>query len=301
MIRSELVSESLPTCSIVIPVFNRQSTVAKTVESCLAQDYQGIQVILVDDGSTDNSAAICTELASATYTNGKSVSLVSQENAGACAARNHGMSLATGEFLLFLDSDDVIPTNKISRQISLMTFAKADCCICDYKTIDASDRLLSIYRNNLTPRQFITRLKSPSNSAILMRRSSLPPTLQWNTNLKRMQDVDFMLRYLSGVNKWVYVPEPLYHYRLHEGPRISDTYREGMPYGELFMSMVRYLRVHPPVAANSTILIATYGARLGLAKLKDTASRVLPESVKSLLRGVRKKTNSTTASQSPEK
>jgi glycosyltransferase involved in cell wall biosynthesis len=273
-------------CSIVIPVFNREKTVAETVGSCLAQDYPHVEIILVDDGSTDASLAICEKLETECHCEGKTVRVFHQRNAGACAARNRGMALATGEFVLFLDSDDIIPSRKLSIQIAAMERVRADCSISDFQTIDASGQVMSVYRNNRAPAEFITRLKCPSNSAILMRRSSLPTGLQWNTSLRRMQDFDFMLRYLSGVKTWAYVPEPLYHYRLHEGPRISDTYLDGMPYLEMFWSMIRHLRLNPPATLNRASLLARYGGMLLRAHLKDTASHILPVSVKKLLKQV---------------
>lgn len=271
-------------CSIVIPVFNREETIAETVGSCLAQDYPHVEVVLVDDGSTDASLAICEGLAAERHSEGKTVRVFHQSNAGACAARNRGMAIATGEFLLFLDSDDMIPSRKLSIQIAAMERTRVDCSISDYQTIDASGQVISVYRNNLAPTEFITRLKCPSNSAILMRRSSLRVGLQWNISLKRMQDFDFMLRYLSGVKTWAYVPEPLYQYRLHNGPRISDTYLEGMPYLEMFRSMMRHLHLNPPARLNRVTLLARYGAMLLRAHIKDMASRILPASTKKLLK-----------------
>ena len=98
-----------------------------------------------------------------------------------------------------------------------------------------------------------------------------------------------MLRYLAGVKTWDYVPEPLYHYRLHEGQRISDSYPDGMPYLEMFRSMTRYLHLNPPATPNRAILLARYGAMLLLAHLKDTASRILQVSAKKLLKMAVKK------------
>ena len=277
-------------CSVIIPVYNREATVVETVKSCLSQDYWGVEIILIDDGSTDASRSICEALANGIYAEGKTIRMVSQGNAGACVARNRGLALATGEFLLFLDSDDLIPEKKLSTQIALIERSGSECCISDYQTIDASGQPLDVYRNNLAPIDFIKRLKSPSNSAILMRRSSIRAGLEWNTSLKRMQDFDFMLRYLSSVASWSYVNEPLYNYRLHRGPRISDSYSEGMPYGEMFWSMTRHLSASPPANTNRVTLLAHYGLALLKANLKDTASSIAPGSLKRLIKKYRLKT-----------
>lgn len=269
-------------CSIIIPVFNRQATLSETVESCLAQDYPLVEVILVDDGSGDDSPAICAALAAERQGPQRRVIFLTQANSGACVARNRGLDQARGEFILFLDSDDTIPPNKLSRQISAMRREQADCSICDFVTIDSEGKEIARYRNDLAPRDFITRLKSPSNSAIVMRRNSMPEKLRWNVALRRMQDFDFMLRYLAGVSSFAYVPEPLYSYRLHQGPRISDSYRQGMPYMEMFRSMQRHLASSPPVVARRLHLLSLFGVALMRSYLRDTASRLLPRAVKHL-------------------
>lgn len=273
-------------CSIIIPVYNREAEIVETVASCLLQDYPNVEVILINDGSNDNSLAVCENLARDANVLGKTVVVLHQENAGACIARNTGMAVAKGEFLMFLDSDDTIPPHKLSTQIEAMNRINADCCISDFQTIDEQGRLISIYRNDKTPVEFITGLKSPSNSAIVMRRSSLPVGMVWNASLKCMQDFDFMLRYLSGVRTWVYVPQPLYNYRLHSAPRISDSYRNGLPYAEMFWSMRRHLREHPPSRLSSSILMTRFGGALIRSFLKDEASRMLPKAAKSLLKKI---------------
>lgn len=267
-------------CSIVIPVFNRESMISETVWSCLKQDYLGVEIIVVDDGSTDRSLSICQQIAVGTSVDGKEVRVVHQRNAGACAARNRGMDIATGEYLLFLDADDLIPPDKLSIQIAAMEKGNADCSISDFQTIDEVGRTISVYRNDLAPKEFIRFLRSPSNSAIVMRTKSLPSGLKWRTSLRRMQDFDFMLRYLSNVVVWAYVPEPLYDYRIHSGPRISDTYQEGMPYLEVFFSMAEHLRGTKVPISDQVGLLAPFGRRLLGAYLRDTASRTLPVTAK---------------------
>lgn len=284
MNEQKVVSTRFPLCSIIIPFFNRRNTLSETINSCILQDYPNIEVILVDDGSTDNGADVCRDLEEKNRTGSKTIRLVKQANAGACAARNRGMAEAKGEFLLFLDSDDLIPPNKISTQIDAIEKKQADCCISDFLTIDSNGLPISIFHNNLTPIDFVRKLKSPSNSAILMRRASIPQYMKWNEALPRMQDFDFMLRYLSCVTSWTYVPEPLYFYRLHNGPRISDSYVHGMPYGALFLSMARHIMGIRPAKASYFVLLIQYGLGLLRASLKDLGSQLLSPRIKTVLK-----------------
>jgi len=101
---------SPPVVSILIPCFNAERWLAQTLESALAQTHPATEVILVDDGSSDTSLAIARQFEP------RGVRVVSQPNRGACAARNHGLRLARGEFIQFLDADDLLAPDKISQQ-----------------------------------------------------------------------------------------------------------------------------------------------------------------------------------------
>ena len=90
--------------SVIIPVFNAEKYLRRCLDSVLSQTYENLEVILVDDGSTDNSGSICEEYAVID----KRVRVFHQVNAGVSSARNQGISLVSGEYLTFLDADDYI-------------------------------------------------------------------------------------------------------------------------------------------------------------------------------------------------
>ena len=89
-----------PRFSIVIPTYNRSSSVLDTLRSCLEQTYSDLEIVVVDDGSTDDTRDVLAAI------DDPRLVVVHQENAGPAAARNHGMRKATGEYIAFLDSDD---------------------------------------------------------------------------------------------------------------------------------------------------------------------------------------------------
>lgn len=99
--------------SIVIPTYNRAHLLGEAIQSALAQTHAGREVIVVDDGSTDETAALVAEFDTA-------VRYLRQENAGVAAARNHGAAVATGDYLHFLDSDDVLHPRAIERLLAVM-------------------------------------------------------------------------------------------------------------------------------------------------------------------------------------
>jgi glycosyltransferase involved in cell wall biosynthesis len=103
-----------PLVSIIIPCYNAEPWIAAAVDSALAQSWQEIEVIAVNDGSSDGSLAVLRRLA------GPKVRVVDQPNRGAAAARNAGLSMARGEFVQFLDADDLLTPGKIASQVPLL-------------------------------------------------------------------------------------------------------------------------------------------------------------------------------------
>ena len=99
--------------SVIIPVYNVEDYLRECVQSVLSQDFASYEIILVDDGSTDGSGQLCDEFAKTDFR----VQAVHQENQGQSAARNHGLQIASGKYILFLDSDDFYPQNFLLRQI----------------------------------------------------------------------------------------------------------------------------------------------------------------------------------------
>src|SRR5690349_14194018 len=107
---------STPLVSIIVPTFNRAYCLGRTVRSALAQTHAGIEVIVVDDGSTDGTRELVRELMAA---DGR-VRYAFQSNRGVSAARNRGLKLAAGAFVAFLDSDDVWKPWKLELQLACM-------------------------------------------------------------------------------------------------------------------------------------------------------------------------------------
>ncbi len=107
--------------SILIPIYNAEAWITETLESVLSQTWQHKEIILVDDGSTDNSLIIAKSFESPV------VKVLGQENQGASAARNRALREAQGDFIQYLDADDLLAPDKIERQIQLLSARNADC------------------------------------------------------------------------------------------------------------------------------------------------------------------------------
>lgn len=122
--------------SIITPVYNGEKHLAETIESVLAQTYTDWEMLIVDDGSTDGSAAIA-----AGYENkDPRIRLISQANGGSAAARNHGIEEAQGRYIALLDADDIWLPQFLSEQIKLLNEKNAICVCADYDHIDDESR-----------------------------------------------------------------------------------------------------------------------------------------------------------------
>lgn len=120
---------SKPLVSIIVPVYQVKDYVGECVESLLRQTYKNLEILLVDDGSTDGSGAICDEYAS----RDNRIRVIHQENQGLSAARNTGFDQAAGEYVAFVDSDDAVLPDFIETLYDLADRHQADIAICAYE------------------------------------------------------------------------------------------------------------------------------------------------------------------------
>lgn len=118
--------------SIIIPVYNVEKYIRSCIKSVIDQTYSDIEILLVDDGSTDKSGIFCDEYAACD----SRITVVHQKNAGLSAARNRGISVACGDYITFIDSDDYIAPDYIERLYRGLLESNAQICICDFKKVD---------------------------------------------------------------------------------------------------------------------------------------------------------------------
>ena len=115
--------------SIIVPVYNVELYLRRCVDSIIEQSYKNLDIILVDDGSTDSCSSICDEYLSID----SRISVIHKKNGGLSDARNHGMPSARGEFITFIDSDDWVVSDFIEHLYSLILEYKADISICSFQ------------------------------------------------------------------------------------------------------------------------------------------------------------------------
>ena len=124
----------LPKISVIIPVYNAQAVIKRCVESIMAQDYEGeLEIILVNDGSSDDSESICRKLA---QSHSEQIMYITQPNRGVSSARNHGVKVSTGDLICFVDADDILAKDMLSILEGILRENNADVSECDFFTFD---------------------------------------------------------------------------------------------------------------------------------------------------------------------
>lgn len=180
--------------SIIIPTFNRENLIQKAVKSVLEQTYQDIEVIVVDDGSTDHTAEKVEEIQD------KRVRYLKLEkNGGACRARNKGAEIARGKYLAFQDSDDIWHKNKLEKQIQFLENGGYDFVFCGMTRIMLGDESKRYYYPNepLDPEKSIfyqfLYLNRVGTQTILCKTECFEK-IRFDESLRRFQDWDLALQ-----------------------------------------------------------------------------------------------------------
>lgn len=124
-----------PLISVIVPVYNKEKYIDKCVESLVNQTYTNLEIFLIDDGSTDNSAAICDEYAS----KDSRIKSIHRENGGPGAVRNYGVSICNGEYVSFVDSDDWIELDMYESMYNAMVEHGAELAVCGRNMVYEDD------------------------------------------------------------------------------------------------------------------------------------------------------------------
>lgn len=212
--------------SILIPAFNAQRWIASTIESALAQTWQRKEVIVVDDGSTDNTFKVAMGFAS------RGVHVVAQANQGAASARNTALSEAQGSYIQFLDADDLLDPDKLSLQISgsthgvhsrdLLTGAWGRFFVRPERAVFASDALW----HNHTPVNWMIAKFTDNTFMVpaswLVSRKLIEIAGPWNEQLAADDDGEYMCRLVAASQQVRFVRGAKSYYRIGNATSLSS-------------------------------------------------------------------------------
>lgn len=179
--------------SIIIPIYNAEKYLVECVDSVLCQTYTNFELILVDDGSLDSCPFICDKYAS----DDSRVKVVHQKNAGQAAARNAGVAISQGDYLMFLDSDDYYATKDVLKQVNeKVESSSADVVLFGYKKLYESD---GSFGSAVTNFPEFTDKSSPSDVVISLLQNDIYDGSAWTKAIKRTLIVDNAIRFRPGM------------------------------------------------------------------------------------------------------
>ncbi|HMO61646.1 MAG TPA: glycosyltransferase family 2 protein [Ferruginibacter sp.] len=206
----------LPLVSVLIPSYNAAAYIAQTLESVLQQSWPNIEVIVVDDGSADDTVAIANRYSAA------NCRVIQQINVGACAARNRAFALSKGDYIQYLDADDVLHPDKIALQMEALGNLKDSRAMASgmwahfARQIDeAVFPQQAVYKNYDMPVQLLAdmwcRREMMQTSVWLTPRILIEQSSGWDERLSINQDGEFFCRMLLSASRVVFAPAKTYY------------------------------------------------------------------------------------------
>jgi len=233
--------------SVIIPAFNRARYIGQTIESVLQQTYANIEIIVVDDGSTDGTS----EILDAYSGKIKRLEHPGHQNLGQSASINLGMQYADGEYVCVLDSDDYWELDKIELQVRyLEQHPDVGLVYCNGTAVNSNgDYLYDIYisghREENKPERILLDcyIHLPSNS--LMRMSVLRKAGSFDETLRAAQDHDMLIR-VAEITRFGFLDNPLYHYRRHDETISSKGAPKRWRNGFVILEKAKNRYTYPP-------------------------------------------------------
>ncbi|WP_333626004.1 glycosyltransferase [Sphingobacterium siyangense] len=210
-----------PLISIIIPVYNVEQYLPECLTSVISQTYRNLEIILINDGSTDGSGSICAAYAK----NDVRIKVINKTNGGLSDARNMGLDLANGEYVSFVDSDDIIDKNFIRNLLQVLLDSKASISMCDYTNFTSvtpakqpmHDYSIEVYTgeymlNNLYNQSWIPKNVIACNK---LYKRSVWSNLRYTVGV--LHEDEYIIHELyANTNRLAYTREPLYFYRQRE-------------------------------------------------------------------------------------
>ena len=238
-----------PLVSILIPAYNAETWIADTIKSAIGQSWPRKEIIIVDDGSTDQTLAIARQFAS------KEVVVVSQNNQGAAATRNHALSVSQGDFIQWLDADDLLSPNKVTKQLealgenrNLRTLLSSEWGYFAYRT-DRAQFLPTSLWSDLVPVEWLLRKMGENQhmqtATWLVSRELTEAAGSWDVRLLSDDDGEYFCRVLLASEGVRFVSGAKVFYRVTPSSRLSYVGMSDRKKEALLVSMqlhIKYIR-----------------------------------------------------------
>ncbi|MCC5830804.1 MAG: glycosyltransferase family 2 protein [Phycisphaeraceae bacterium] len=243
-----MTADAVDSVSVVIPCYNGLPYLPESVQSAVAQTHRPMEIIIVDDGSTDSSARVIQELAEANEA--VSIRLIQQPNSGEPAARNTGIRAARGQWVAMLDTDDWWEPTKLEKQIQAANVAGPECVMVHTgwfyhlpdgravpKNLDGPSRRVGWCTEALL------EPTSTGHPSIMVQRDALNRIGGYDPSYRQSCDIDLYFR-LSAVGTFAFVPEHLLHYRIH-AKQMSASQVDQIPFHH--RAVREFFEKHPKI------------------------------------------------------
>ena len=233
--------KSSPLVSIIIPCYNRENYITDALNSALNQTYENIEIIVVDDGSTDNSVAVLTKY-------GDKINLIQQKNKGVSAARNTGLRLASGDYIIFLDSDDWLSEDLVEHHIQMsQKWPEVDIFCSDFKNINEMNQLGEINKSNWpeqpdTPIELFLLFPPPFPACELYKATTIKRLGGYDEDMKGFADSTLRLNVILSGGKVMRTPNGYAVYR-----RVENSITKSGKLHYFAIRLIHKLRRHPAV------------------------------------------------------
>lgn len=236
--------------SVIIPVYNVAIYLRKCIESVIAQTYKELEIIIVDDGSTDDSSKICDEYAQ----NDSRIIVIHQKNGGLSAARNRGLDEASGKYISFVDADDYIEKEMFELLLNRMTVDKSNLVICDYYYVDEQGNNVKQEQLNPLKDECITKEKAFEYltryggyygiACSKLYRRELFLDLRFPLG-KKYEDTFVIHETLWKCDKISHISQKLYNYVQRNGSIMSEPFSiRSMDYGDAMILQYQFGKKH---------------------------------------------------------
>jgi glycosyltransferase involved in cell wall biosynthesis len=204
--------------SVIIPTYNASQYIQEAIDSVLDQSYKNFEIIVVDDGSTDNTKEVLEN-----FIKNEQIKYFYQDNSGPGAARNNGLLRAKGEFVAFLDADDIWDKGKISKQVDFMIKNDLDLSHTGRFFIGQNNISEWIINSKMTAERLIKENYIITSSVMVKVEILKQYKFNESINSIGVEDYDLWLRILLEGYKFGYLPEKLVGYRWHSGQLSNNT------------------------------------------------------------------------------
>ena len=221
------MNDNLPVISIIVPVYNVKDYLERCVASILCQTYKNIEVILVDDGSTDGSGELAEEIAK----RDERVKVLRKKNGGVSSARNVGIENATGKYIGFVDGDDYIDPDMYEFLYNLIAANNADITCCgmikdDGKTVSVNSCCseTEVYENYEALRLLAEEKVFAISACDKLFRCEIVKGIKFNENISYGEDFLFCFAMFESCKKIAFCNKQCYHYYMREGSCVNSGF-----------------------------------------------------------------------------